>query len=245
MSNEELVAAIQAGNREKLVELWAQVELFVRRMANRRPDTGAVGREDLYQSGYLALVAAVDSYNPTSGAKFTTWLYNHLLTQFNRASNYLTERERRDPLHSADRLDRPLGEDVDGDTLEDVVPDPTGEAGLDEVEERLYQEELHAALEDALATLPLDQSDLIRRRYYQGRTLREIGELRGVSGNAIAEQEKKAFRGLRKPKVSRALRAFVEERTPYYHNWSATTGERTTEMIVLTRDKLEGGRGGA
>ena len=29
MTNEELVAAIQAGERERLAELWAQVERFV------------------------------------------------------------------------------------------------------------------------------------------------------------------------------------------------------------------------
>ena len=35
MTNEELVALIQAGERDKLPELWEQVERFVALQANR------------------------------------------------------------------------------------------------------------------------------------------------------------------------------------------------------------------
>ena len=36
MTNEELAALIQAGERERIPELWAQVEKYVWKQANRR-----------------------------------------------------------------------------------------------------------------------------------------------------------------------------------------------------------------
>ena len=78
MSNEELVALIQAGERDKLLELWTQVDRFVLWRAGKwlaspsLKGKGGVELDDLYQSGYLALLEAVDSFDssrvcPSSG----------------------------------------------------------------------------------------------------------------------------------------------------------------------------------
>lgn len=71
MSNEELVVLIQGGDRELLPQLWGQVERFVAKQASRRMAAtggfGGVEFEDLYSSGYIALVAAVDSFDPAAG----------------------------------------------------------------------------------------------------------------------------------------------------------------------------------
>lgn len=70
MTNEELVALIQSGERDKLPELWEQVERFVALQANKRHllfnGLGGVEVEDLYQSGYIALVCAADTYDPAA-----------------------------------------------------------------------------------------------------------------------------------------------------------------------------------
>lgn len=75
MTNEELVALIQGGDREKLPQLWEQVERFVAQQANRRlvlsGGLGGVEFGDLYNAGYLALVAAVDTFDPEAGRSFT------------------------------------------------------------------------------------------------------------------------------------------------------------------------------
>lgn len=105
MSNEELVALIQAGERGKLAELWEQVERFVAVKAYRRhllsDGLGGVEVEDLYQSGYLALVAAADSFNPAAGRSFISWLALALKTAFAEAGNYRSSKQARDPLHRA------------------------------------------------------------------------------------------------------------------------------------------------
>ncbi len=67
MTNEELVERVQAGERDTLSVLWTQVERFVAMQARRRlilsGGLGGVEFGDLYDSGYIALVAAVDTYD--------------------------------------------------------------------------------------------------------------------------------------------------------------------------------------
>lgn len=243
MSNEELVAEIQVGRRELLGTLWEQVEKFIRRQANQRPDHGAVDREDLCQSGYLALVAAVDSYDPERETSFVGWLALHLKTAFNEAQNYRTWRQRLDPMHQADSLSRPL--DDEGGELLDVVADPYGLQGLQEAEDRMWQEELAAALEKALRGLPEAESETLRRRYYQGQTLAQCAAEMGVWPECVRQRENKGLRALRKPKNSLVLRQFIEERTPYYLHVGATrfntTRTSAVEEIVFWRERIEPG----
>lgn len=66
MTNEELVVRIRAGEQHLMGELWEQVEGLIKWKARRimtiLDSTGinsGVEFDDLYQSGYLALVAAV------------------------------------------------------------------------------------------------------------------------------------------------------------------------------------------
>lgn len=74
MTNEELAAKIQQGERELIPELWNQVEKFVSQQAGicarKLEGFGGATEEDMYQSGFLALVDAVDSFNPKEGMSF-------------------------------------------------------------------------------------------------------------------------------------------------------------------------------
>mgnify|MGYP000139200762 CR=1 FL=1 len=240
MSNEELAAAIQAGERDKLGELWAQVERFVRRQAYRRATDGAVDHEDLYQSGFLALVKAAESYDPSRGMSFLGWLGYHLTTAFNEAQNYLTDRQRHDPIHRADSLDRPLGDAADSDTLGDITADPSGTQGFEEAEDRLWREELHTALEKALEGLPEAEGDALRRRYFTGQTLAQAAQEAGVSIERVRQRENHGLRALRHPRVTRSLREFI---TPYYLHVGVsrfnTSGTSSVEEIVLIRERAQ------
>ena len=71
MSNEELVAEIQAGATERRGELWEQIDGLVKQQANkvvsaldRKGNPCGVEFEDLYQTGYIALTEAVKTYKP-------------------------------------------------------------------------------------------------------------------------------------------------------------------------------------
>ncbi len=120
MTNEELVARIQGGERARMGDLWEQVERFVSMQTGRRARAlagfGGVTEEDLYPSGYLALVAA-------TGRSFVSWLALALKTAFAEATGYRTKK--RDPLSYSASLDMTL-DDESGATLGDLqrIPPP-------------------------------------------------------------------------------------------------------------------------
>ena len=212
MSNEELVAAIQSGE-DRMGELWAQVEKLVMWKAHRvmtaLDGRGGVEFDDLYQSGYPALVAAVDSYKPECGA-FSTWLMYHIKNAFAQTTGYRTRRERNEPLNNAISLDTPLSDDADSDDLMAITPDPAGMKGLEAAEEAIYHQQLHNALEAALDAIPEQYSEVLRQRHYDGLSLAEIGESRGVSAEYVRRLEHKAIRYIHRPSIACHLRPFCD-----------------------------------
>lgn len=242
MTNEELVALIQAGERDKLPELWEQVERFVALQANRLlhamgPDKAALaGVEfgDLYNSGYFALVDAVERYDPAQGMQFIGLFALRLKSAFAEAGGWRTSK--RDPLNSAKSMDARLKEDDEGSgAFGDFIPDPRAAQALQDVEEQQYQEQLHAALERALGTLEDDEEAVIRARYYQGRTFEEIGPQAPATAAS-------ALRKLRRPQARKELEQFIEQRTPYYLRVGVqtfqNTGESAVERIFFKREQM-------
>lgn len=198
MSNEELVRLIQGGERDKLVELWAQVRRMAMKEAVRWAAYHSNGAEldDLEQAGFIALMRAVDGFDPAASARFSTWYYRILRTELEAAVGRRTEKQRRDPLDAAVSLDVPVGEDEEGTTLGELQEDPYAAQALEDVEERMQQERLHAALRAAIVTLPPNLQAVIWRHYF-------CGEI--VDANAHS----KALRMLRAPKCSWALRVYL------------------------------------
>lgn len=198
MSNEELVVLIQGGERDRLMELWQQV----RRMALKEAVRWAVYRsngvelEDLEQSAFIALMRAVDSFDPVAGTRFSTWCFPIMKDEFQQATGRRTEKQRRDPFDAAVSLDVPITEDPDGISLGDTIPDPKAEAAMLDVDRREDLRRLHAALEAAIVTLPPDLQAAIRGRYYRGEVVN-------------ANTHSKAMRMLRAPKCSQTLRAYL------------------------------------
>lgn len=213
MSNEELVAAIQAGATGRMGELWEQVAGLVKWKANHVMTAldGRCGAEfnDLYNSGYLAMVAAVDSYKPESGA-FSTWFMYHLKTAFAEATGCRTKAGKNEPINNALSLDKPLTDEADSSLFGDFIPDKKASATMEAVEEREYQKQLHDALETALDAVPENYGDVLRLRYYQNMTLEECGGVLGVGAERVRQMENKGLRFLRKPKNAACLRPFYD-----------------------------------
>ena len=216
MSNEELAAMIQAGYREQLPQLWVQVERFVARQAHRRMAVtdgfGGVEFEDLYSSGYLAVVAAVDSFDPGAGGTFISWLSLHLKTAFAQSGGYRSPKQAKDPLHRAGSLDVPIGQDEGGATLGEFIEDPASLAEFERAEEQQYRAQLRAALAAAMKQLPAHYRGVIRRRYYRGQTMTAIAAETGVPLELVRRWEGEALRQLRHPSISRPLRQYLPGR---------------------------------
>lgn len=215
MSNEELVSVIQAGAPERMGELWEQICGLVKWKANHImtamesfPGRG-VEFDDLYQSGYPAMVAAVESYDPAAGA-FSTWLVYHLKNAFAEATGYRTKKGRLDPLNSAVSMDKPLTDEADSSLLGDFIPDKRAAATMEAVEEREYQRQLHDALEIALGIVPEECSKVLRFRHYQGMTTKKCGEVMNIDAEKVRQLEDKGLQILRKPKNAACLRSFVD-----------------------------------
>lgn len=184
MTNEELVALIQAGERDKLPELWEQVERFVALQANRLlhamgPDKAALaGVEfgDLYNSGYFALVDAVERYDPADGCKFITMLGMRLKSYFSETTGFRLARQRKDPLNSAKSMDARLKEnDEDSGAFGDFIPDPKAAQALQAVEDTIQRDYTRKAVRDALEQLPTEERLAVKAYYYEGRTRRQAG----------------------------------------------------------------------
>jgi len=198
MTNEELAVLIQAGDRAHLLTLWQQMRRMVLKQANRwvAYRSGGAELEDLEQAGFVALMRAVDTFDPAAGCRFSTWYFPIMQGEFERATSRRTERQQRDPLHAAVSLDMPVGEDEGASTLGELQADPNSELAFEDVEHRADNARLHAALESAISTLPPDLRAVIRGRYFEGRV---------VDANAHS----KALRLLRNPRVSRSLRVYL------------------------------------
>lgn len=216
MSNEELVAVIQAGTSERMGELWDQVKGLVAWKARHimtaldlRGNLCGTELEDLVQSGYLALVKAVETYKPDDGA-FSTWLIYHLKNTFAEATGYRTKRGQNEPLNNSFSLDKTVDDESDGTPFGEFVPDPKAAATMLSIEEKLWQEQLHEALEAALAVLPEQSAEVLRLRHYQGLTLADVGQIRGTTPERIRQMENKAIRQLRKPSIACHLRPFYD-----------------------------------
>lgn len=240
MTNEELVERVQAGERDTLPVLWTQVERFVAMQARRRlilsGGLGGVEFGDLYDSGYIALVAAADTYDPAVGCSFIGWLSLALKTAFAEAGGYRSHKQAYDPLHRAGSLDVPMGEDEDGVTLGDVQADPKATQALEAVEHRLYLKQLHAALEMALKMLPEAEQMVLRARYYQGRTRREMG-------SCSRQIEERALTNLRRLAVGRELRQFAQGLPGYVSHVDVRASMighmQLAERADLERERLE------
>lgn len=223
MSNEELALRIQGGE-DLYNELWEQCHGLVLWKAQQvimaLDGKGGVELDDLINSGYPALVAAVESYRTENGA-FSTWFIYHLKTAFAEATGYRTRRSRNDPLHYAVSLSTPLSDEGEAGELIDVISDPGGVMGLDCVEEQEYKRQLHYAMGEVLSRMPEDLREVTVCRHLDGLTIRQTAARMGSSKNIVVRQERDAMRVLRRPSNLDRLRPFL------YFDYYCGTGLRS------------------
>ena len=215
-TNAALAALAATGNSYALGQLWELNKGLLRSMFwkwypahKAQADAHGLTADDFEQEGLFAVQHAAQTYDPAQGA-FTTWLTAAMQRQIQRTltnghARTVTGEDGRQHTTSADllnhctSLDVPLDDEDGGSaTLGDLKEDATAAAELDAVEDKLFQEQLHSALEEALAKLTDREADVLRRRYYQQQPLREVGEAYGVAWSRAQQVEKAAMRKLRR-----------------------------------------------
>lgn len=162
--------AYQRGEREAFEELYGRYAKPIFNFLRRTAsDTGAA--DDLLQKTFLKLHVARGSYQPVGS--FRGWI-------FTVARNVLRDharQRRRGRVAETDEFD----EELPAESVSRVRP--SAEIGL--------------IVTEALATLPLTQREVIVLNRYHGMNYAEIGELLGVSENAVKQPAFQAMRNLR------------------------------------------------
>lgn len=211
MEASKIAAAVQAGQADRL-ELWEAVLRFAYDRAYRwcraMEGRGGMVLEDYIQVAFLALLEALESWDPAAGA-FLTWYGLKLKGAFTEAVGMRTQRDKRDPIHHALSLDAPLTDSESGEdfTLADVIEDPYAAAGVEAVAELDYQRRRTQALATALDGLTEDQRRAVVLRHCNGLTLDQTAARMGTTRATARAAEQKGLRLLRHPK-NRELRQY-------------------------------------
>lgn len=216
MTNEELAAQAQQGDKLALEKLWLQVYKLLYFMCNRAYthygcdfcSRKGVTLEDFTQESYFAFLKAVEAFKSEKEYKFNTYLEYHLKTAINALLGQRTSKK--EPLNYCGSLDVPMGEDEDLN-LCDVLEDEDATQAMQSVEEKTDNELLREALTEALDTCTARQQTIISLRYYYNRTLKEVSEVINVHPSRVREVEQTAFRRMRSGKGLRLLKPFFDE----------------------------------
>ena len=207
---QEYIRRIRAGERELISELWELLQPLTRKFISRYifPEMGnrLYEFDDLLDLSYFALIAALDGYDSSKGA-FSTYYF----IQVQRVTAELRgTRKRHDINRNTVSLNLPLDDTADADTLLDMLEDKNAAEPFDDAERHAYLEELHAAFVKLNEKLTDQERRVIQARYYERRTLEDIGLEMHLSMERIRHIEGEAIRKYRRYQYTVNLEAFYD-----------------------------------
>lgn len=213
-------------------------------------DAHGLTADDFEQEGFFAVKYAAEHYDPARGSFATALGYaaQHQIrnTLCQGHTRRVVDKEGREtvvssnPLNYCASLDVPLTDDTDT-TLGDTIADES--AGMEQVEESVYRQQLRADLDAALDKLTDEEQATIRARFYGNKSLRETGEQLGVTPSRAHTLESSGLRKLRmNPKLMRYREEYIS--THAWHgtgfaswNHSGSVQERTVEGLERLFDR--------
>lgn len=207
-TNEELALLIQQGHKEYISELWGNCykllymlsdKLFLR-FSDKITACGYT-QEDLHQGCFFVMLKMVEAYNPEKGYKFTSYAMFHLKNYFQyNVLHYNSQTKRAtDALSSAISIEQPIKSgEAEGITLADTIQDDNSELAFESINDSVSNRKLSKVLFQAVRLhLNNQQQKVIINRYFHNKTIRETGEILGVSPQRISTVEYQALRKLR------------------------------------------------
>ena len=100
------------------------------------------------------------------------------------------------------------------------------------IEDNLWHEQLRKALEDVLNEIPEKYGDVVRMRFFEGKTLDTISQEQNVTRERVRQLEHKGIKEMRRPQNKNRLKPFIE--FDYFGGTGLTTF-RQTGMSVQER----------
>lgn len=195
MTNEELAARAKAGDRTALTELWENTRRICYTAAMRYRalcESSGIDWEDIEQACFFGFHKALQTFDHSRGVSFCSWLSFPVR---NAALEALGLRGKKELPPQPISLQNPIGED-DERELQDLLPDSCQPQQA--VEERVYIEQLRAALERALAELPERRAEAMRRVFLDGQTRAEAARSMGCSVARVGEIVRLSLAALRR-----------------------------------------------
>lgn len=178
LSDEDLVAALGAGDRESLGLLMVRWEQplfrFVHRMVPRAEDAA-----DVVQETFLRVLDKAHRFRP--GSRFSTWMYQIALNLCRDRAR----RRRRWNLVLA--RDHELNDDV-MPANDDGLPDPFASTRRREAAE---------AVARAMREIPAEQREVLLLKEFEGLKFREIAEILGCPESTVKSRLYYGLNGLR------------------------------------------------
>lgn len=230
-TNEALAARAKAGDKEAAAQLWQQNRGLLGTWGRRlyaayreRATASGVTLEDVEQISFPAVAAAACGYDTAQGTQFTTYLAYHFRREFFALVGLRTERQKQEPLCRACSLDAPIdAEDAEGPTRAELVPDAGAATRMENAEEKIWTEQLHAALEDSLQAIDPRLASVLRQRYFSGMTHTQLAAVMGVSKQRVQSQEQAGLRAMRRRNSCRLaqFRAEIVSRAYRHTGFSA------------------------
>lgn len=232
---DELIARSKSGEPGAILELWDAVRRFVKIKASDYARRGTVPLDDLLQAGFLAMVDAVEKYDPErEQANFLSVLSYTLKNRFAEEAGVKTTR--RDALQYADSLDAPaVAWDEDSGPAVDTIPDDRAALAFTGVEYTDFLEYCRRVISVALDTLPAKYAALLRMHYLEGRSLEDTARLCGLScTQAASDTAARALlrleRGSRRRELRDCLEAFED-----FREYQDAAGRETWKRTGLSR----------
>ena len=224
----------------RLIHLWAyRYTLQSHEQGSRLLDT-----DDLIQAGYLALVDAVEGFNPERGMTFPGYLSYHVRRRFAEVVG-IRGTKRRPELY-ATSLDAPLTTEDEGFALGDTIADHDA-AFEDDVIDRTAISQDAAALMIEVNKLPHEQQQALLLTSRDNLTVKEAAAVMDMTTAKVLHRKQTAARRVRQTKAGRVIEQDYRLRhvtlTEFRHTWTSAV-ERSVILRIdgsLVDDIPQGG----
>lgn len=241
MSNEELARRIYDGDNTSMEALYNNCRNLIIKYANsfyrlnqERCNKCGVCIDDLISEGFFVLLDAVKAYcEQDTNYKYTAFLNYPFKNRYNSMIGYRSDRGLKEPLNQYTSFNEPV-QGYDGVTLADTIEDKDAENKINDINDNVSLQQVFPMVKEILTP---GQFDIIEKHYRSGLSLLDIAEESGEPLTNIQEQNRKAFRELRKPEHKKLRGIYFDVIDSSYNRGGFSRFDRTwtssTEWAAL------------
>lgn len=248
MTKQELIARqteylnrIRAGERELIVKLWELLRPLTARYISRYNfrDRGERLYEeaDLWQESYIALVSAVDEWQPERGsfANVYLWAIQHRTRKLRGTAGS-------DAIFNACSLDEHVtgADGSEGVTRGELIEDENGAAAFEDADHAEYLAQLRQVLAEINAKgLTAEQRAVIDSIYYKCRSVKDTAEALSMTDKQCKKLKHDAINVYRSPHYVRRLHPFHPSYSGVGLSAFRTRQASSVELEIERLDRLE------